>query len=71
LLFVKKQKKNQNKEEKIIVFCWLSTSLAFFLFHSWRKKFFTFFYKRRALWCYGVKNSRVFLLLTEEKKEKK
>jgi len=41
--FCQKTKKNQNKEEKIIVFCWLSTSLAFFLFHSWRKKFFTFF----------------------------
>jgi len=71
LLFVKKQKKNQNKEEKIIVFCWLSTSLAFFLFQSWRKKFFTFFYKRRALWCFGVKNSRVLHFDRGRKKEKK
>jgi len=71
LLFVKKQKKNQNKEEKIIVFCWLSTSLAFFLFHSWRKKFFTFFFTNDA--PSGVLASKIpgSYILTEEEKKKR
>jgi len=56
LLFVKKQKKNQNKEEKIIVFCWLSTSLvkgfSFFFIHGGKNSLL--FLQRNALWCFGV-----------------
>jgi len=52
----KNKKKNQNKEEKIIVFCWLSTSLVkgFLSFSFMEEKILYFFLQRNALWCFGV-----------------
>jgi len=43
--FCQKTKKNQNKEEKIIVFCWLSTSLVKgFSFSFMEEKILYFFF---------------------------
>jgi len=45
--FCQKTKKNQNKEEKIIVFCWLSTSLVKgFSFSFMEEKILYFFLQR-------------------------
>merc|ERR550525_244733 len=56
ICFLSKNKKNQNKEEKIIVFCWLSTSLvkgfSFFFIHGGKNSLL--FLQRNALWCFGV-----------------
>jgi len=59
--FCQKTKKNQNKEEKIIVFCWLSTSLvkgfSFFFIHGGKNSLL--FLQRNALWWFWrLKNSR-------------
>ena len=45
ICFLSKNKKNQNKEEKIIVFCWLSTSLVKgFSFSFMEEKILYFFF---------------------------
>jgi len=47
ICFLSKNKKNQNKEEKIIVFCWLSTSLVKgFSFSFMEEKILYFFLQR-------------------------
>jgi len=58
--FCQKTKKNQNKEEKIIVFCWLSTSLVKgFSFSFMEEKILYFFLQRLISKIPGKKRKEI------------